>query len=547
MDPMTATTPNPKHVSGNKRDSQQRRSLLRVAFSVALGGFLMGFDASVISGVVGSIRTEFGLSDWQLGWAVGSLTLTATLGMLAAGPLSDRMGRRAVLVMAAALYALSAVASALAVDLTSFVVARMIGGLGVGASLIVGPMYLAEIAPAKSRGRLVSLNQLNIVIGISAAFFSNYLLLQLAQSSSSWVTWLHLDSAPWRWMLAVEVFPALLFFLALWFVPQSPRWLIMRGREREAADVLAMLYAPEEVTTQVNQIQSSLIADRTQTSAPIGALFHRSIRWLLVIALALAILQQITGINAVFFYAPMIFEQSGLSTDAAFLQAALVGLTNLIFTLLAMALIDRLGRRPLLLGGMAGIALSMGILAWGFGQASYSLSAERVESMNIPTEISAVLLNSSADDSQPTFSTETALRAYLTDTLGPELANTHGNEIVKAAAELKTGLIVFAILFFVASFAISIGPVMWVMLSELFPLSVRGLAVSVAGFVNSTVSFLVQLLFPVQLSGLGSSTTFLIYGAFGLIGLLFIARFVPETRQKSLEQLSFELQQQRGD
>ena len=546
MDSVTAPTPDPRPKSGDKAVSQRRRTLLRVALSVALGGFLMGFDASVISGVVGFIRPEFGLTDWQLGWAVGSLTLTATLGMLAAGPLSDRLGRRAVLVMAGALYALSALASALAVDLTTFVVARMIGGLGVGASLIVGPMYLAEIAPAKSRGRLVSLNQLNIVIGISTAFFSNYLLLQLAQSSSSWVAWLHLDSAPWRWMLAVEVFPALLFFLALWFVPQSPRWLIMHGREREATDVLSMLYAPEEVTTQVNQIQSSLASDQARARTPVGALFHRSIRWLLVIALALAVLQQITGINAVFFYAPMIFEQSGLSTDAAFLQAALVGLTNLIFTIVAMALIDRLGRRPLLLGGMAGIALSMGILAWGFGQASYSLSTERIQSMALSAEVST-LLTSPSTQSQAAFQSETELRAYLTETLGAERAGTHGNDIVKAAAQLNSGLIVFAILFFVASFAISIGPVMWVMLSELFPLSVRGLAVSVAGFVNSTVSFLVQLLFPVQLSSLGSSTTFLIYGAFGLLGLLFVTRFVPETRQKSLEELSFELQQQRGD
>ena len=526
--------------SADKTASKRHRTLLRVGLSVALGGFLMGFDASVISGVVRFIRPEFALSDLQLGWAVGALTLTATLGMLTAGPLSDRIGRRAVLVLAAVLYAVSALASALAVDVTTFVLARMIGGLGVGASLIVGPMYLAEIAPPESRGRLVSLNQLNIVIGISVAFFSNYVLLQLAGSAADWVTLIGLDREVWRWMLGIETLPAVLFLIALGFVPQSPRWLLMKGKTKEAATTLAMLYPPSEVDRQMQEIQQALASHQTQSAVPVRALFHPSLRWLLVIGLVLAILQQITGINAVFFYAPMIFEQSGLSADAAFLQAVLVGLTNLVFTVVAMLLIDRLGRRPLLIGGMAGITLSMLVLAWGFGSASYSLSSERIERMAVPTEVQQQLEASKLRGGPVTFASEADLKAHLMEVLGVVEAQTHGTEIAKSAAVLRTWLILCAILGFVASFAVSIGPIMWVMLSELFPLYVRGLAVSVAGFVNSGISFLVQLLFPVQLATIGSAQTFLIYGLFGLVGLLFIARFVPETRQKSLEQLDRE-------
>jgi SP family arabinose:H+ symporter-like MFS transporter len=520
--------------------AQQRRALWRVGLSVALGGFLMGFDASVVSGVVRFIRPEFGLSDLGLGWAVGSLTLTATLGMLTAGPLSDRLGRRAILLAAAVLYAISAVASALAVDLVSFVIARMIGGLGVGASLIVGPMYLAEIAPPKIRGRLVSLNQLNIVIGISAAFFSNYLFLQLAQSSAQSLAWLSLDTTVWRWMLAIETLPALLFLMALWFVPQSPRWLMMRGREAEAVETLSAIHPPEAVALQIQEIQQSLSHEGATPAVPLKALFDPALRWLLVIGLALAVLQQITGINAVFFYAPMIFEQSGLGADAAFLQAVLVGLTNLAFTVVAMLLIDRLGRRPLLIAGLSGIAVSMFVLALGFGSAKHSLSPERIDAMALPPAVATALKEAPLKGAPTSFEGEGALRAYLLDTLGVEDTRAYGSEIVKASASVNTWLILLAILGFVASFAVSIGPVMWVMLSELFPLRVRGLAVSVAGFVNSSVSFVVQLLFPWQLSTLGTSKTFLIFGAFGLIGLLFVARFVPETRQKSLEQLDRE-------
>ena len=210
----------------------------RTALIVALGGFLMGFDASVISGVVGFIEIEFDLSNLQLGWAVSSLTLSSTLAMLASGPLSNRIGRRTVLYWAAFLYAVSAIGSALAPSYELLVVARMIGGLGVGASLIIAPMYIAEISPPQLRGRMVSFNQLNIVIGITVAFFTNYIILELGNSSVAWAEAMKFGPYNWRWMLGLETLPAVLYFFALFAVPESPRWLVMKGRVPEGLKIM---------------------------------------------------------------------------------------------------------------------------------------------------------------------------------------------------------------------------------------------------------------------------------------------------------------------
>lgn len=524
-------------VSKTEHNHQQRWHLIRIALTVALGGFLMGFDASVISGVVRFIQPEFGLTSLQLGWAVGSLTLTATLGMLTAGPLSDRFGRRAVLATAGVLYAVSAIGSALAPDFASFVLARMVGGLGVGASLIIAPMYIAEISPARSRGKLVSLNQLNIVLGISAAFFSNYLILQWSQSDSAWAQTLMLDAHAWRWMLAVETIPALLFLSGLLWVPQSPRWQIMRGLDKKAKQTLLRLFPSDAVEQQINDIRQNLQNDARNATLPIRELLHPALRLVLIVGFVLAVLQQITGINAVFFYAPTIFEQSGIGADAAFMQAILVGLTNIVFTIVAMLLIDRLGRRPLLIGGMAGIALSMMILAYGFGSASYELSEERLTPLALAPEVMTLL----APLESEVFSSDTRLRAALANALGEDMARDLDAELITATITINPRLILFAILAFVASFAVSIGPVMWVMFSELFPLRVKGLAISLAGFLNSATSFLVQLLFPVQLAALGSSLTFLIYGLFAIFGLIFVWQVVPKTRRQSLEALEVRL------
>jgi sugar porter (SP) family MFS transporter len=512
------------------------RYTVRVALTVALGGFLMGFDASVISGVVTFIEPEFALSKIELGWAVASLTLTATLAMMVSGPLSDRLGRRPVLKIAAALFAVSAIASALAPNFITLVVARMLGGFGVGAALIIAPMYIAEIAPADLRGRMVSFNQLNIVIGISAAYFSNFLILSLGQSDLGWAQSLGMDRWAWRWMLGVEALPAIFYFFALYRVPESPRWLVMHRKDDEALQIMVQVSGRSEAEAELTEVRASLDAQADTERASIKELFRPAMKLVLTIGIAVAILQQITGINSVFFYAPMIFEQSGVGTDASFMQAVLVGLVNLVFTVVAILLIDKLGRRPLLGLGLAGIAACMLLLAYGFGAATYTLDSEDISSL--PTEISQEALRPLAGQ---TFDSDVAFREAVVAVVGSDPYKKNQSALVSAAIDMNPTLILVGILGFVASFAISLGPVMWVLFSELFPNRLRGLAISFVGLINSAVIFTVQLVFPWELSRLGNSLTFLIYGLFAIVGLVIVMRLLPETKGRSLEELEAEL------
>jgi len=511
---------------------QSTRFTTTIALIVALGGFLMGFDASVISGVVGFIETEFELTKIELGWSVSSLALTATLGMMVSGPLSDRVGRRPVLKIAALLFAASAVASALAPNFLLLVIARMVGGLGVGAALIIAPMYIAEIAPAEIRGRMVSFNQLNIVIGISAAFFSNYLILTLGQSDLAWAESLRFGDWNWRWMLGVETLPAILYFFALLIVPESPRWLALRGREKEALEVLEKVSGPEQATADLKAVHDSIEAEAELGGVSLKALFHPSMKLVLTIGVSVGILQQITGINSVFFYSPMIFEQSGIGTNAAFMQAVLVGLVNLVFTIAAMALIDKLGRRPLLGFGLTGIAVCMLTLAYGFGDATYTLDQGAID--ELPAEIERTQIATIVDQ---TFDSDIDFREAVSAAVGVNVYKQHESALVSNAIDMNPLLILFAILGFVASFAMSIGPIMWVLFSELFPNNVRGMAISFVGLINSAVAFLVTFLFPWELENLGNANTFLIYGVIAVLGLVFVMRILPETKGRSLEEL----------
>ncbi len=512
-------------------ENQKNRYIILIALIVALGGFLMGFDASVISGVLKFIEPEFGLSKIELGWAVSSLTLTATLAMMIVGPLSDKWGRKRILSYAAAIYALSAILSALAPSFTFLVIARMIGGFGVGASLIIAPMYIAEVSPPKMRGRLVSFNQLNIVLGISAAFFTNYLILQLAKSDASWVEALQLNAYNWRWMLGLEAVPAIIYFFALFIVPYSPRWLIMKGKEEDALQIMERSVGEKNAHEDLLAIKKSLVEGEKEKVGKLKDLFSPNVRTVLIIGVILAILQQITGINSVFFYAPMIFEQSGLGTDAAFTQAIWVGLVNLVFTIIAIGLIDKFGRKPLLVFGMIGITVSMLLLSYGFSSATFTLNKDTI--LILSKDASTQGLEKMEDK---TYQSEEDFIATIAQ-INPEILNTHKTQILKSSIQLNANLILFGILAFVASFAVSIGPVMWVLFSELFPNAIRAVAISFVGFINSIISFIVQLAFPWELEVIGSSYTFLIYGVFAFFGLLFVLKKVPETKGKSLEDL----------
>jgi MFS transporter, SP family, arabinose:H+ symporter len=503
-----------------------------VALIAAFGGFLMGFDASVISGVVGFIEVEFNLSKLELGWSVSSLVLTATLAMLLAGPLSDRIGRRPVLRIAAVLFAVSAIICAVAPSFSMLVFGRMLGGLGVGAALIIAPMYIAEIAPAKTRGRMVSFNQLNIVIGISAAFFSNYLVLRLGQSGADWSTTLRLGEWAWRWMFGMEILPAIIYFFALLAVPESPRWLVMHGRDAEALDILARVSGREQAKLEHESILESVRSEAGREPAAWRELLAPSMKLVLLIGISIGILQQITGINAVFFYAPMIFEQSGIGSNASFVQAAMLGVVNLVFTVVAMLLIDRLGRRPLLGVGLVGIAVCMFTLSYGFGSATYTLESRAIG--DLPAAIDRAQLAPLLDT---TFGSDVEFREAVSAAIGQELFKRHQGELIVAAINVNPGLILLATLGFVASFAVSLGPIMWVLFSELFPNRVRGMAISLVGLVNSATAFMVTFIFPWQLETIGNSATFLIYGVFAVAGFIYVMRILPETKGRTLEEL----------
>ena len=442
-----------------------------IACAVALGGFLVGFDATVISGAVPFIRDYFGLGgesgSLELGWAVSCLGWGAMAGNLAAGMLSDRFGRRTVLRLTALVFLASALTAALSTHFAVFVLARICGGIGVGAALLTAPVYIAEIAPARTRGRLVSLNQLMIVIGISVSFFSNYFLLSLGAQS-------------WRWMLGVQIIPAGLYCLLLLLVPESPRWLLSKSREPGARAVLALVHGSEAAEAELAQIRASLAAEQRRFA--FRELLTSRLRAVLLFGFGIAFFQQATGINAIFYYLPTIFAQSGGELSTAFGQSVFVGLVNVGLTVVAMWLIDRLGRKPLLCIGITGMAVSLLTISWAFHT------------------------------------------AHLQPGGGSPAA--HG------------GVVLIAITAFVASFAISLGPVMWVMLAEIFPNEARAAAISVVGFWNSLVSASVTLLFPQELASWGPAGTFLCYGLLAAAGLLFVVLLAPETKGKTLEELA---------
>jgi len=512
------------------------RFIVIVATIVALGGLLMGFDASVISGVNKFVQIDFNLTDLELGFSVSSLTIIAALAMIVAGPLSDKYGRKALLRLCAIIFFISAIGSAMAPNFTLFLIFRMLGGIGVGASLILAPMYIAEIAPPEQRGKLVSFNQLNIVLGISLAFFSNFYILSLADSDLGWVEALGIKENNWRWMLGIEAVPAVLYFFGLYLVPRSPRWLLMKKQDKEAYEVMCRFRSQEEALADIKAVQENLQKDEKKEKASVFEIFKPAFSLVLTIGVVIGVLQQITGINSVFFYAPMIFEQSGIGTDASFIQAILVGLTNLVFTIIAMLLIDKLGRKPLLLIGVGGIAIFMGLLSYGFNSATFSLTQEKLELISdkgVQEQLSPLV-------GMP-FSNDVEYKNACKEILGEIKAKQYESEVITAAITMNPLLILIGILGFVACFAISLGPVMWVLFSELFPLKIRGVAISFVGFVNSGVSAGVQFVFPWELSTIGSSKTFLIYGLFAVVGLVFIALKVPETKGKSLEELEKQL------
>ena len=504
---------------------------------VAMGGFVFGLDAALISGAFKFITAEFDLNAWQ----VGSIGFGPGIGVLIALPLaawsSNKYGRKATLKVIAALYLISAIGSALAPSYITLLLARFLGGLAFS-SITLAAMYIGEVSPAKWRGKLVSMTQINIVIGLTAAYFINYWLLQSTNSDAEWVTSLGLREYTWRWMLGIEIIPALIWFGLLYMVPRSPAWLIYKGKFDEAKRTLTKVFPAEEIDAHVQEMKESVEDSNEDRSvgAQLKEIFSKKMSIVAIVALTLAIVQQSTGINAVLTYAPTVMEQLGLGENAAFQQAIWIGLTSVIFTVLSLVLRDKVGRRPMMIAGLVWVILSLGLCAYGFGNAKYELTNEAISEMqDIPN------VNKLTSLVGKQFSTDIEFKEAVIDVMGDVSARDNSSVFLQKSAVLNATLILIGILSFIAAFHFSVGPIMWVLLSEIFPISLRGIAIPFFALISSVISALTQFFFPWQLANMGASTIFLFYGSIVFVGLLILFKFLPETKNLTIEEIQEKL------
>lgn len=508
-------------------------SVLYCALVVALGGFIFGLDAALISGTVRFVTTEFDLTDLQIGTVVSAPGFGVIFALMITGFICDKIGRKKTLVIISFIYIISAVLSVMATSFESLVVARFIGGLAF-TSLSVAAMYIGEIAPSHLRGKLVSIIQINIVVGLSIAYFANFAILEISESAYPWVSSLHIDTHTWRWMLGIEILPAIVWFLLLLNIPQSPRWLIMKRKEDKAKLIINQFNNTTQCEDEVAQIKQSLKSHNEKESFWVlfKSLFDSKVRGVVMLGLTIGIVQQITGINAIMFYAPTVFEQLGIGTDAAFFQAVVVGLVSIIFTVVAILLIDKLGRRPLVIWGLATATISLFACYWGFSQATYSLTEQSLVSLAEQVNIEPLtsMLN-------VVFQSDVEFKTALISVLGESDAKQYESVLLQSAATINANLIIAGIIGFIAAFHFSIGPIMWVLFSEIFPTHIRGVAIPVFAFITSFVSYLVQQFFPWQLSVFGADEIFLFYAICGAIGFILLFKIMPETKNKSIEEI----------
>ncbi|AWV96738.1 MFS transporter [Arcticibacterium luteifluviistationis] len=504
------------------------------SFIVAFGGFVFGLDAAIISGTVNFISVEFGLSDLQIGTVVSAPGFGVIFALLATGFFVDKYGRKSTLLIIAFLYLVSAILSASAPNFTFLVAARFLGGLAF-TSLSIAAMYIGEIAPAHLRGKLVAMNQVNTVVGLSAAYFINYFILSATQNSDSFIAPYITNENAWRWMLGSEILPALVWFLLLFLVPPSPRWLVMKGRDEEAYQTLKLLYPLAEADKSIIELkQSNDSTDQTLGFfQKLSLLFNTNSKKVLWLALAVSIIQPITGINAILFYAPTVFEQSGVGTDAAFTQAAYIGIVSLIFTFLAFILIDKVGRRPLTILGLVWASLSLGICTYGFHKATYSFTENAIN--NLSEQHPAYDFKSLEGK---LYESDVVFKAEMKTIFGQESYRKLESDLLSQSANLPATLILVGILMFIAAFQLSIGPVLWVILSEIFPTHLRGVAIPAFAFVVSLVSYLVQQFFPWQLTQMGAENIFMFYAVVTTIGAAVLIKILPETKNKTIEEIA---------
>ncbi len=454
--------------------------LVPICLVATLGGLLFGYDTGVISGAIEALTAKFGLSDLMKGWASGCVLIGCATGVLLVGPISDRWGRKLAMYLAAVMFLTSAVGTAVPNSIWVFIAFRFLGGVGIGIASISTPMYIAEITPAHLRGRMVAVNQIAIVGGIAATSFVNYFIAHFRGDPSDPANQAWLTETGWRWMFATGIAPSVLFGLLLFRLPESPRWLLERQRGEESRAILEKVGGPDFAAREYRSIAESLAQEKGNW----GELFSVRLRVPLLLGISLAILQQVTGINVFLYFGATIFKNLSASTgvDAGLLQQVIINGAGVLFTLIAIATVDRWGRRPLMLVGAAGMGISL--LAMG-------LMARRM------TDPSAT-----------------------------------------------SGWMLFFILLYIACFGLSVGPVVWVILSEIFPTAVRGRALGLATFFLWMADYAVTQTFPLMdakdswfVREFHHAFPFYVYAGFCVILILLVWRAVPETKGRSLEEI----------
>ena len=448
-----------------------------ISVAAALGGFLFGYDTAVVNGTVGALERHFRADPGRLGFAIASALLGSAVGALIAGRIADRFGRIPAMKWTALLFAASSIGSGIAESLLSFSIWRFLGGIAVGAASVIAPAYIAEVAPARIRGRLGSLQQLAIVTGIFLALGVNDLIAHTAGSPDA-PFWFGIPA--WRWMFYVEVFPAVVYGLAAFFLPESPRYLVKSGRASEAATVLAKIGEPD-VPDRIREIQQTIGAERPSRLADLRAA-KGGLLPIVWVGIGLSVFQQFVGINVIFYYSTALWHSVGFTEADSMRISSITGVINIVTTLIAIAFVDRFGRRPLLLAGSIGMTLTLGAMAWMFAHAGVDANG------------------------------------------APVLAGSSGT-----AALVAANLYVFA-------FGFSWGPIVWVLLGEMFNNRIRGAALALAAAAQWIANWLVTLTFP-GLSKIGLGFAYGLYTAAAACSFLFVARWVRETRGRTLEQM----------
>lgn len=442
-----------------------------------IGGLLFGYDSGAVNGTQEGLRGAFALSEGGLGFTVGSLLIGCFIGAFFAGTLADRMGRRNVMRLAAILFLIGAIIQGLATSQLLFVLARIAGGMAVGAASVLSPAYISEVAPANIRGRMTTVQQIMIITGLTAAFVVNYALQQAAGASTN-PFWGGIEA--WRWMYLMQAIPAAVFLVALFFIPESPRFLVAKGRHDQAGVVLARLFGDVVAKAKLEEIRGSFTADHrprlSDVTAP-GTLF-RPIVWA---GLVLAVFQQLVGINVIFYYGSTLWQLAGFTESDSLLINIVSGAVSIAACFITIALVDRIGRKPLLLIGSAGMTVTLFVMVYAFAQGTLDAEGSLVLSQSLGT-------------------------------------------LAVVAANL-----------YVIFFNVSWGPIMWVMLGEMFPNQIRGSALAVCGFAQWFSNYLIAQTFPIMAVGIGLAASYSFYGACALISFFLVKRFIHETKGVELE------------